>query len=149
MKRISMLFLLLTVIGVLGLTTDKAMAQFTDEIFLCTDGSSPDACRQSALDPDPNTGVVNWDRASYGSNLCAGVGITPQENRCTIMIAAYPSRNCVDPSLIEAPGAAEAGTDLFIFCADITGLPSGAYSGKAINSSCFEGQSPCLDFNLN
>ena len=122
-----------------------AMAQFTGEFIICTDGSSIDNCRASALTPD-EFGIVTWGR-DLGSNLCAGVGFVPQDTDCTFGGNSFRGLDCVITQ--DRFGArALAGDDLAIGCGPIDPLPNGEYSAQALRSSCFDDQSVCQPFVL-
>ncbi len=122
-----------------------AMAQFTGEFVICTDGSSIDNCRASAL-PADELGIVTWGR-DLGSTLCAGVGFVPQDTDCTFGGNSFNGFGCVRTQ--DFFGArAPAGADLAIACGDIEPLPNGEYSAQALRSSCFVDQSICQPFVL-
>src|SRR5215831_9000961 len=93
-----------------------AMAQYTGEFVICTDGSSPDNCRGSQIPPDPNTGIVTWSRG-LGSTLCVGVGIVPQDSDCTFLGDSYNGFDC--QRVQDVFGArVSAGVDMAIACGD-------------------------------
>jgi hypothetical protein len=70
----------------------SAFAQYTGELVICLDGSSPDNCRNSAL-PIENDGSVIWGR-DLGSLLCAGAGIVPQDTECTFLLYFFNGWDC-------------------------------------------------------
>ncbi len=129
-------------IGFLG---QSAMAQYTGEFIICTDGSSADACRKSALPPDDN-GVVTWFR-DFGFNLCAGVGFVPQEQECRFFGDSYRGFDCTviqDRFFARAP----AGADLAFACGDVDPLDDGFYSLGTTNNDCFDDVNLCQPFIL-
>jgi len=62
------------------LAAAPAIAQYTGEFVICTDGSSADNCRATAL-PVQDDGTIIWGR-DLGNILCAGVGFVPQDVDC-------------------------------------------------------------------
>jgi hypothetical protein len=124
----------------------NARAQYTGEFVICTDGSSPDNCRATALPADPDTGVITWGR-DLGSTLCAGVGFVPQDSDCLFTGESFNGFDCT--RVQDVFGArVPAGLDLAIACGDISPLPNGNYSAMAIRSSCFDDVGVCQNFVL-
>jgi hypothetical protein len=136
--------------GLLALATflpaQRALAQYTGEIVVCTDGRSPDACRATQIPADPNTGVVTWSR-SLGSTLCFGVGIVPQDTDCNFFGNSYNGFDCHQIQDIFFARVA-AGLDLAIGCGDIAPLDDGNYSAQATRNNCFDDTAVCGNFVL-
>lgn len=129
-------------IGFLG---QSAAAQYTGEFIICTDGSSADACRNSALPPDDD-GTITWFRG-FGFNLCAGVGIVPQDTDCNFFGNSYQGFDCTtiqDRFFARAP----AGSDLAFACGDVSPLPDGQYSLGTTGNTCFDEAFLCQNFIL-
>src|SRR5215831_11784799 len=132
-------FALVLTFGFIG---TKSTAQFTDEFVMCIDGSSADNCRNSAILPDPDTGIVNWGRFAYGQTACVGVGFVQQDTDCLFTGSSYNGFDCIRTQ--DTFGArVPAGGDMAIACGDLSPLDDGNYSAKAFRSSCFDGQSAC------
>jgi hypothetical protein len=122
-----------------------AMAQYTGEFVICTDGSSPDNCRATQIFPGED-GVVVWGR-DLGSRLCAGVGFVPQETDCVFTGDSFNGFDCF--RIQDIFGArVPAGLDLAIACGDVSPLPDGNYSAMATRSSCFDDVGVCQNFTL-
>src|SRR5260370_35896150 len=122
-----------------------AWAQFTGEFIICTDGSSIDNCRATAL-PADEFGIVTWGR-DLGNNLCAGVGFVPQETDCTFSGNSFNGFDCA--RIQDFFGArAPAGADLACACGGIGTWRNGEFSAQARRSSCFDDQSICQPFVL-
>ncbi len=124
----------------------EALAQYTGEFVICTDGRSPDNCRATALPADPDTGVVVWGR-DLGSSLCAGVGFVPQDTDCFFTGESFNGFGCTrgqDTFRALVP----AGLDLAVACGDVSPLPNGNYSAMAIGSTCFADVGVCQNFVL-
>ena len=124
-------------ISVIG---QSAMAQYTGEFIVCTDGSSADACRASAIDPD-DFGIVTWFR-SFGAVACAGVGIVPQDQDCIFRGRSYRGFDCTTTQDSFAARVL-AGGDLAIACGDISPLPDGEYSFGTTDNTCFTDDNLC------
>lgn len=122
-----------------------AMAQYTGEFVICTDGSSPDNCRATALTPD-ETGVITWGR-NLGSILCAGVGFVPQDTDCTFFGNSFREFDCTTTQDVFA-ARVPAGIDLAIACGDVSPLPNGNYSAMATRNNCFEDVGVCQNWIL-
>jgi hypothetical protein len=123
----------------------SARAQYTGEFIICTDGSSADACRKSALPPDDD-GTITWFR-DFGSNLCAGVGIVPQETDCNFFGDSYRGFGCT--AFQDRFGArVPAGEDLALACGDVSPLDDGQYSLGTTDNTCFTDDNLCLNFIL-
>ena len=124
----------------------SAMAQYTGEFIICTDGSSADACRNSALPPDDD-GTITWFR-DKGSNLCAAVGFVPQDTDCIFFGDSYRGFDC---TAIQDRFAARAlaGSDLAIACGDVSPLPDGQYSLGTTNNTCFDDTNLCQNLILS
>jgi hypothetical protein len=89
---------------------------------------------------------VFWSRA-FGSTLCAGVGIVPQDSDCTFFGDSYNGFDC--QRVQDVFGArVRAGDDLAIGCGDVSPLPDGNYSAQATRSSCFDDVPVCGNFVL-
>ena len=140
-------FLCLSTLATSGLlfASTRAMAQYTGEFVICTDGSSPDNCRATALPPD-ETGVITWGR-DLGNNLCAGVGIVPQDTDCVFFGNSFREFDCTRTQ--DVFGArVPAGIDLAIACGDVSPLPNGNYSAMATRNNCFDDVGVCQNWVL-
>ena len=129
-------------IGFLG---QSAKAQYTGEFIICTDGSSADACRNSALPPDDD-GTITWSR-SFGFNLCAAVGFVPQDTDCIFFGDSYRGFDCT-AFQDRFAARALAGSDLAIACGDVSPLDDGQYSLGTTNNTCFDDVNLCQNFIL-
>ncbi|MBI1746414.1 MAG: hypothetical protein HYR55_07480 [Acidobacteria bacterium] len=142
MQRLTFLSMAVAFVLVLGVSSEMAMAQYSGEVFFCTDGSSAGACRASVV-PAGEDGVTVWDRAALGMIVCAGVGIVPQEADCNFSGVSHAGHSCVGPVLNQFQALVPAGDDAAVACSDTTPLPAGNYSARAIDNDCFGGGSSC------
>ena len=127
------------------LASAPAMAQYTGEFVICTNGTSADNCRATAL-PIDDSGIVTWGR-DLGSNLCAGVGFVPQDTDCTFFGNSFNGFDC--HSTQDVFGArVPAGGDMAIACGTIEPLPNGNYSAMATRNNCFDDVGVCQNFIL-
>jgi hypothetical protein len=120
----------------IGFVGQSAMAQYTGEFLICTDGRSADACRNTAL-PVEDDGSIIWFR-DFGSTLCAAVGFEPQEQDCTFFGSSYNGFDCFRVQDLFASRVVPAGGDLAIACGDVSQLFDGQYSLGTTRNTCFE-----------
>ncbi len=123
----------------------RASAQYTGEFIICIDGSSVDACRNTAIPPE-NNGSVIWFR-DYGSTLCVGVGIVPQKTDCSFRGDSNLGFDCGrrQDSFF---ALVRAGDDLAISCGLVSPLPDGNYSAGTTSNTCFDELFLCQNFIL-
>src|SRR6516164_7556062 len=127
------------------LAAAPALAQYTGEFVICTDGSSADNCRATAL-PVQDDGTIIWGR-DLGNTLCAGVGFVPQDVDCFFTGDSFNGFGCL--RIQDVFGARVlAGGDMAIACGDIGPLPNGNYSAMATRASCFDDVGVCQNFIL-
>ena len=127
------------------LTSAPAAAQYTGEFVICTDGSSADNCRATAL-PVQDDGTIIWGR-DLGSTLCAGVGFVPQDVDCFFTGDSFNGFGCL--RIQDVFGArVPAGGDMAIACGDVSPLPNGNYSAMATRASCFDDVGVCQNWIL-
>ena len=139
MKRFTLFYLAATLALLIGLTSDRAMAQFTDEFIFCTDGSTPDSCRATAIAPNPD-GTVTWDRAELGSTVCWGAGYVARPTDCGFFDYSYAGlRSCPGIGFSFSVAWSFPGWDLAIDCATLPPefVPPMDLSLRYIGSNCF------------
>jgi hypothetical protein len=130
-----------------GFTSESGMAQYTDEFIICTDGRSPDTCRDTEVLPDED-GIVVWGRREYGNTLCVGVGFEPQDTDCSFTGASYRGFDCRTTQNPSFARRVPAGDDMAVACGLISPLPNGNYSARATRNSCFDDKPICGNFVL-
>ncbi|MBI1746416.1 MAG: hypothetical protein HYR55_07490 [Acidobacteria bacterium] len=143
MQRSAFLSMSVAFVLVLGISSEMAMAQYSGEVFFCTDGSSAAACRASEVHAGED-GVTVWDRAALGMIVCAGFGIVPQESDCNFSVSFWRFYICgKGPAFDQLPVVVTASDDAAVACSDTTSLPAGRHSARATDNDCFGGGSSC------